>query len=98
MRQRRFPLALLLAACACLAVAYANRDVYPSSTVVFDGKQLASGWTAYAPLDDTAVSGGGPNRFEDFVLWDPLLWTGAALALLIVALCVLAASRRRARA
>jgi len=44
------------------------------------------------------VSSASPSRFGSFELWDPYLWLGAGVALLIVAVCVAVFSLRRRRA
>jgi hypothetical protein len=91
----RFPGALIFSAVLCLAVAIVNRDVYPPNPWGIDFNAPRTGWTAYAPVD-TAVPPRG--RFDSFQLWDPYLWFGAAIALLLVAGCVLGMSARRRRA
>jgi heme/copper-type cytochrome/quinol oxidase subunit 1 len=86
---------LVVCACACIAVAVVNRHVYPPPVGGVPGHAERAGWTEYAPLD---VSSASPSRFDSFELWDPYLWVGAGVTLLIVAVCVVVFSLRRRRA
>jgi heme/copper-type cytochrome/quinol oxidase subunit 1 len=82
----RLPRWLLVGALICLAIAFVNRHSYPSRSI----EVPHSGWTAYAPVDEPAL-----GRFERLDVWDPYLWLGAGVALLVTGCAVGATARRR---
>lgn len=95
MHSWRVAVVLVVCACACIAVAVVNRHVYPWKVGGIPTHVEGTGWTAYAPLD---VSSASPSRLDSFEPWDPYLWLGAGVALLLVSVCVAAFSMRRRRA
>lgn len=48
------------------------------------------GWTSYAPLSDSTY-----DAYDGVGALDPVLWLGAAIALAVAGVVVLALSRRR---
>lgn len=88
---RRIAAVTLVCSLACAVISYFNRDVYPPSAagLALDRLDARGGWTAYAPLDPSAPA----SRFATIQVFDPYLWAGASIALLLVAGALIAVSR-----